>query len=80
MTIIKIITAKPGQDTKAQIVAIVEKRATGITIKELSQQLNRPISMLQICLRQLVYSKQIVARQSKVSKTLIYYPKIEREA
>ncbi len=76
MTKIKIITAEPGQDTKEKIIAIVESRKTGVTIRELSQRLNRPVSMLQICLKQLVSSKQIVARQSKVNNNLIYYPRV----
>ena len=76
MTKIKIITAEPGQDIKEKIIAIVETRKTGITIRELSQKFNRPVSMLQICLKQLVSSKQIVARQSKVNSNLIYYPRV----
>ena len=75
MVPIKIIDPQPGKNTQEIVKEIIELRNTGITIKELSQQLNRPVSMLQICLKELISSKEIVARQSKVSKTLIYYPK-----
>ena len=75
MTSIQIISATPGKNTKENILEIIENQQTGIKIDELSKKLNRPISMLQICLKQLVISKQILARKSKVSRNLIYYPK-----
>lgn len=75
MTYIKIITPTPGLNTSAKILQIIEERETGITIKQLSDLVNRPISMLQICLNQLISSKQIYAKKSQVSRNLIYYPR-----
>lgn len=75
MTYIKIITPTPGLNTKERVLQIIENRETGITIKEMSQQVNRPISMLQICLKQLISAKKVRARKSQVSNNLIYYPR-----
>ena len=74
MTYIKIITPTPGIKTEEKLLQIIKDRTTGITIKELSKKINRPISMLQIYLRQLILNKQICALPSKVSKNIIYYP------
>lgn len=71
---IKIITPTPGLKTKERLLQIIEDRNTGIMIKELSQQVNRPVSMLHVYLKQLVINQKICVRQSKVSKNLIYYP------
>lgn len=74
MIYIKIITPTPGLNTQEIVLQIIEKRETGITIKEMSQKVNRPVSMLQVCLKQLISAKKILARKSKVSGNLIYYP------
>ena len=74
MAYIKIITATPGLNTQERVLQIIEKRETGITIKEMSKKVNRPVSMLQICLKQLISRKKVLARKSKVSGNLIYYP------
>lgn len=71
---IKIITATPGINTQEKLSQIIEERKTGITIKEMSQKINRPVSMLQICLKQLTSAKKVRAIKSKVSNNLIYYP------
>jgi hypothetical protein len=75
VTYIKIISPRPGIKTSEKILQIIEDRETGITIKQLSEMINRPVSMLQVCLTQLTLSKQICARQSKVSRNFIYYPR-----
>jgi hypothetical protein len=75
VTYIKIITPRPGIKTSEEILQIIEDRETGITIKQISEIINRPVSMLQVCLNQLTLSKQICAKQSKVSRNLIYYPR-----
>lgn len=75
MTYIKIISATPGPNTQEKLSQLIEERKTGITIKEMSQKVNRPVSMLQICLRQLISANKVCARKSKVSNNLIYYPR-----
>ena len=72
---IKIISATPGISTHEQILDIIQTRNTGITIKEISKTINRPISMVQRCLKDLISSKAIFSRKNKVGVGLIYYPK-----
>lgn len=72
---IKIITATPGLNTQEKLSELIEERKTGITITEMSQKVNRPVSMLQICLKQLISANKVRARKSKVSNNLIYYPR-----
>jgi predicted transcriptional regulator len=72
---IKIISATPGPDTTEQILTIIQAQSTGITIKEIGKSINRPISMIQICLKKLISSKHIFARKNKTGSGLIYYPR-----
>lgn len=72
---IKIISATPGANTRQQILQIIQSRDTGITVKEISKMINRPRSMIQVCLRNLIASKAIITRQNKAGVGLIYYPK-----
>ena len=66
MTTIKIITATPGPSTTEQILDLIKSQTTGVTIKEISHHINRPVSMLQVYLKQLVTSKQICATKSQL--------------
>ncbi|MGF1540707.1 MAG: winged helix-turn-helix transcriptional regulator [Pleurocapsa sp.] len=72
---IKIINATPGPDTTEQILTIIQAQNTGITIKEISKSINRPVSMIQICLKKLISSKDIFVRKNKTGSGLIYYPR-----
>lgn len=72
---IKIINPTPGPDTTEQILALIEANATGITIKEISKKLNRPVSMIQVCLKKLILSKHIFTHKNKTGVGLIYYPR-----
>lgn len=74
MIAIEIITATPGPSTSEQILNLIEDRTTGITIKEISKIINRPVSMIQVCLKDLISAKYIITRQNKVGVGLIYYP------
>ena len=71
---INIISASPGMSTQEQVLKLVQSRKTGITIKEIKQVLNRPISMIQIHLKELIADKVIITRQNKAGVGLIYYP------
>lgn len=71
----KIIKARPGKNTTERILELIQNNPEGITIKELSNQLNRPVSMVQICLKTLKSSKQVYCRKSNNKMSLIYYPK-----
>ncbi len=72
---INIISSTPGISTHEQILQIIQARNTGITIKEISKIVNRPVSMIQVCLKDLVASEDIFTHKNKVGVGLIYYPK-----
>lgn len=72
---IKIISASPGMSTQEQVLRLIQTRKTGITIKEIKQTLNRPMSMIQIHLRDLIADKAIITHKNKAGVGLIYYPK-----
>ena len=79
MTHFKIISATPGLTTQEEILKIIQEQSTGITTKQLSKVLNRPVSMLQVCLKQLIASKQIYSKKSQSSHSIIYYPIITKK-
>ena len=72
---INIISATPGISTHEQILQLIQSRTTGITIKEISKLINRPISMIQVCLKDLIANKVIFTRKNRAGVGLIYYPK-----
>ena len=72
---INIISSTPGISTHEQILQIIQARNTGITIKEISKIVNRPVSMIQVCLKDLIASEDIFTHKNKVGVGLIYYPK-----
>ncbi len=74
MTYLKIISATPGLTTQEEILKIIQEQTTGITTKQLSKVLNRPVSMLHVCLKKLIAAKQIYSKKSKTSHSIIYYP------
>ena len=71
---IQIISATPGMTTQEQVLQLIRERKTGITIKEIKQILNRPISMIQIHLKELLADKVIISHKNKAGVGLIYYP------
>lgn len=71
---IQIISASPGISTQEQVLELVRSRKTGITIKEIKQILNRPISMIQIHLKELIADRAIITRKNRAGVGLIYYP------
>ena len=71
---INIISATPGIGTREQILQLIQARHTGITIKEINKILNRPISMIQVYLRDLIATKAVVSRENRAGVGLIYYP------
>jgi hypothetical protein len=72
---IKIIRPTPGPNTTERVLEIVREQSTGITIKQISDRIQRPVSMIQVCLKQLISTKQIYARQNKMGVGSIYYPR-----
>ncbi|WP_081942911.1 winged helix-turn-helix transcriptional regulator [Myxosarcina sp. GI1] len=78
MIAIKIISPTPGPNTTEQILEIIQAHSTGITIKQISDRVQRPISMIQVCLKNLISAKQIYARQNKMGVGSIYYPRQQK--
>ena len=74
MALIKIITPTPGPKTSDRLLELIYHRVTGITLRELCQYLNRPASMIQICLQKLISSGQVRVHKSRTGTSLIYYP------
>lgn len=72
---INIISATPGITTREQVLEIIQTRKTGITSKEICRLLNRPVSMIQVCLKDLMATKAIFSHKNKAGVGLIYYPK-----
>ena len=69
-----IISPTPGLTTSQRILEVVLTHPQGITVKGLSDRLNRPISMIQYCLKDLKESKLIQAKLNKTDKQWVYYP------
>ena len=74
VALIKIITPTPGPNTSDRLLELIYHRVTGITLRELCQFLNRPASMIQICLQKLISSGQVRVHKSRTGTSLIYYP------
>lgn len=73
---INIISPTPGISTQDRILQIIQAKKTGITIKGIKQILNRPISMIQVHLKELIAAKAIFTRRNRAGVGLIYYPRI----
>lgn len=66
-----IIKATPGLTTNEKILELLKNHPDGLTVKQLSDQLNRPISMIQTCLKLLVACKKI--KSKKIEMIKYYY-------
>jgi predicted transcriptional regulator len=71
---IQIIAATPGPTTEETIVDLIITHPQGLTVKQLSQRLNRPVSMIQLCLKSLIANKKISVRLNNNGMQKIYYP------
>ncbi|BAQ63907.1 hypothetical protein [Geminocystis sp. NIES-3709] len=65
------IKARGGLTTGEQLLQVINQNPNGCTIKYLSNSINRPVSMINICLRQLISSKQITV-QLRGMQRLVY--------
>ncbi|MBD2395807.1 winged helix-turn-helix domain-containing protein [Cyanobacterium aponinum FACHB-4101] len=59
MARIKFIKSRGGLTTTERILQIIQENPKGLTLKSLKQEINRPVSMLNICLKTLIQTKQI---------------------
>jgi DNA-binding transcriptional regulator YiaG len=63
LAIIEITTDFPSLTTTDRLLESIRDRPDGLTIKQLADRLNRPVSMLQICLKILIASRKVAVRQ-----------------
>ena len=77
MATIKFITATGGLSTAETLLQFINKHPEGSTIKELSYGLNRPISMINLSLKDLVNKKQIKVTLSDNRMQRLVFPKLE---
>jgi predicted transcriptional regulator len=77
LAIIEITPDFSSSTTADRLLDSIRDRPDGVTIKELSDTLNRPVSMLQICLKSLIASKKVaIERQHNGGKSAkVYVPK-----
>ena len=66
--------SNPRISTIEDVLQLIRNHPEGITIKIICDRLNRSVSMVQICLKQLVAKKKIRAQLSTSRTHLIYYP------
>lgn len=72
---IKIVKPTPGLTTTEKILELIFAHPQGITAKEICRFLNRPVSMVQICLKALQSSRQVYAKKHQNGLYLVYYPR-----
>jgi DNA-binding transcriptional regulator YiaG len=66
LAIIEITPHFPCPTTTDRVLESIDNHPDGLTIKELADRLNRPISMLHICLKILIASRKVaIERQNK---------------
>ncbi|WP_267383862.1 winged helix-turn-helix domain-containing protein [Cyanobacterium sp. uoEpiScrs1] len=69
-----IIHPTPGPTTTQKIRELIFTHPQGITVKKLSNLLNRPVSMIQCCLKSLLAVKVIEAKRPSDTQKWVYYP------
>lgn len=68
------IEARGGLTTSEQLLGVINQHPQGLTIKQLSHIINRPVSMINLCLKQLSSRKQVKIQLRGMQK--LVYPKI----
>ncbi len=71
MAIVEIPPDFSSLTTIDRLLQLVADRPDGITIKELSDTLNRPISMIQICLKIAISSRKVAVKQRDLGGQIV---------
>lgn len=74
MATIKFITASGGLSTPETLLQIISKHPEGSTIKQLSNSLNRPVSMINLCLNNLLTEKKVKIKLSENRMQRLVFP------
>jgi DNA-binding transcriptional regulator YiaG len=67
---IELTPDSPSLTTTDRLLELIRIHPEGLTIKQLADRLNRPISMLQICLKILIASRKVAIRQQNNGQQL----------
>jgi DNA-binding transcriptional regulator YiaG len=80
LAIIELTPDFPGLTTTDRLLESIHHHPEGLTIRQLADRLNRPISMLQICLKILIASRKVAVRQQQNGQQLakVYIPKPDK--
>ena len=60
----------PGLTTTDRLLESIHNHPEGLTIRQLADRLNRPVSMLQICLKNLIASRKVAVRHQNNGQQL----------
>jgi DNA-binding transcriptional regulator YiaG len=70
LAIIEITPDYPSPTTTDRLLESIRKHPDGLTVKELSDILNRPVSMIQICLKTSIANRQLTVKQRSYGQKL----------
>jgi DNA-binding transcriptional regulator YiaG len=70
LAIIELTPDFPSLTTTDRLLESIRNHPEGLTIRQLADRLNRPISMLQICLNILIASRKVAVRQQNNGQQL----------
>jgi len=73
MTNLIFIEARGGLTTSETLLQVINENPQGLTLKQLSNIINRPVSMINICLKQLSSRKQIKIQLRGMQKLIYPY-------
>ena len=79
MATIKFITGSGGLATTETLLEAINQYPDGCTIKQLSQSINRPVSMINICLKTLISQKQVKVKLSNNRMQRIVFPRSNQQ-
>jgi DNA-binding transcriptional regulator YiaG len=77
LAIIEITPDFTAPTTTDRLLTLIQTNPDGLTIKQLAESLNRPVSMIQICIKDPIVSRAVVAkmRNDGTSFTKVYLPR-----
>jgi hypothetical protein len=74
MATLKLISSRGGLTTTEILLELINQHPEGSTIKQLSQMINRPVSMINLCLKTLLTQKQVQVSLSQNKMQRLIFP------